>query len=251
MAAIGGIDIALWDIKGKAAGLPIYKLLGGSRRSVFAYAIGGDYIEDAPLTSVAKEMSGYVEMGYRAVKIKTGALGLEDELTRIRAVRDAIGPDTLFILDMNAPYGVEDCIAFANAVAPYDILWLEAPCSGIFSRPRCTPRQCLPYPACPQRTRMDAFHYRRVYRFRRLEVRPVRLDSACGLHRVAAHRPFGGAKGCPDRPSHRAAYPWPSGFRIWRSCPWRGIPWKPRPAPASRTSLQKCGRSARRLGSPE
>ena len=72
-------------------------------------------------------MSGYVEMGYRAVKIKTGALGLEDELTRIHAVRDTIGPDTLFMLDMNAPYGVEDCIAFANAVAPYNILWLEDP----------------------------------------------------------------------------------------------------------------------------
>ena len=127
MAAIGGIDIALWDIKGKAAGLPIYKLLRGSRRSVFTYATGGYYIEDAPLTSVAKEICGHVEMGYRAVKIKTGALGLEDELTRIRAVRDAIGPDTLCMLDMNAPYDVEDCIAFANAVAPYDILWLEAP----------------------------------------------------------------------------------------------------------------------------
>ena len=127
MVAIGGIDIALWDIKGKAASLPVYKLLRGSRRSVFTYATGGCYIEDAPLTSVAKEMSGYVEMGYLAVKIKTGALGLKDGLTRIRAVRDAIGPDTLFMLDMNAPYGVADCIAFANAVTPYDILWLEAP----------------------------------------------------------------------------------------------------------------------------
>ena len=85
-------------------------------------------------------MSGYVEMVYRAVKIKTGALSLEDELTRIRTVRDAIGPDTLFMLEMDAFYGVEDCIAFANAVAPYDILWLEDPCIGIFSRPRCAPR---------------------------------------------------------------------------------------------------------------
>ncbi len=127
MAAIGGIDIALWDLKGKAAGMPVYKLLGGSRQSVFTYATGGYYIEDAPLESVAEEVAGYVENGYRAVKIKTGAFSLEDELTRVRATRDAIGPDTLLMLDMNAPYGIEDCIAFAHAVAPFDILWLEEP----------------------------------------------------------------------------------------------------------------------------
>lgn len=127
MAAIGGIDIALWDIKGKAANMPVYKLLGGTRRSVFTYSTGGYYIDGAPLEAVAEEMTAYVGKGYRAVKMKTGALSLDDELVRIRAVREAIGPDTLFMLDMNAPYGVEDCIAFANAVASYDIFWLEEP----------------------------------------------------------------------------------------------------------------------------
>lgn len=127
MAAIGGIDIALWDIKGKAAGMPVYKLLGGTRRSVFTYSTGGYYVEGAQLESVAEEMARYVGKGYQAVKMKTGALSLDEELVRIRAVREAIGPDTLFMLDMNAPYGVEDCIAFAQAVAPYDIFWLEEP----------------------------------------------------------------------------------------------------------------------------
>jgi L-alanine-DL-glutamate epimerase-like enolase superfamily enzyme len=127
MAAIGGIDIALWDLKGKAAGMPVYSLLGGTRQSVFTYSTGGYYVEGEPLEAVAEEMRGFVEMGYRAVKMKTGALGLEKELIRIRAVRDAIGPDTLLMLDMNAPYGVEDCIEFAHAVAPYDIFWLEEP----------------------------------------------------------------------------------------------------------------------------
>ena len=65
--------------------------------------------------------------GYRAVKLKTGALSLPDEVTRIRAVREAIGPDVLFMLDMNAPYDVAGCIRFAEAVAPYDIFWLEEP----------------------------------------------------------------------------------------------------------------------------
>ncbi len=127
MAAIGGIAIALWDIKGKAVGLPVFRLLGGTRTEVFTYATGGFYIEGAPLNHYADELAKYVADGYRAVKLKTGALSLQDEVARIRGVREAIGPDVLFMLDMNAPYDVAGCIRFAEAVAPYDIFWLEEP----------------------------------------------------------------------------------------------------------------------------
>lgn len=127
MAAIGGIDIALWDIKGKATGLPLFRLLGGTRTEVFTYATGGYYLDGEPLDAAARELAGFVANGYHAVKLKCGALSLEDEITRIRAVRDAIGPDVLFMLDMNAPYDVEGCIRYAHAVAPHDIFWLEEP----------------------------------------------------------------------------------------------------------------------------
>ncbi len=127
MAAIGGIDIALWDLKGKAAGLPVFRILGGTKTEVFTYSTGGYYQEDAPLGGEAEEFAGFVANGYRAVKMKTGALSLKDEVTRVRSVREAIGPDVLFMLDMNAPYNVAGCIAFAHAVAPYDIFWLEEP----------------------------------------------------------------------------------------------------------------------------
>lgn len=127
MAAIGGIDIALWDIKGKAAGLPLFRVLGGTRTAVFTYATGGYYLEGEPLDAAAKELAGFVAQGYKAVKLKCGALSLADEVERIRLVREAIGPDILFMLDMNAPYDVQGCIRFAHAVAPHDIFWLEEP----------------------------------------------------------------------------------------------------------------------------
>ena len=91
MAALGGIDIALWDIKGKAANMPLYQWLGGTRQALFTYATGGYYIEDAPLTAGAEELGQFVAAGYQAVKLKTGGLSLAEEVVRIRATREAIG----------------------------------------------------------------------------------------------------------------------------------------------------------------
>ncbi|MFC7397333.1 mandelate racemase/muconate lactonizing enzyme family protein [Chelatococcus sp. GCM10030263] len=127
MAAMAGIDIALWDIKGKTANLPVFRLLGGTRTDVFTYAVGGFYSEGEPMLACAGELADFVARGFRAVKLKTGALGLAGEVERVRAVREAIGPDILLMLDLNAPFGVEDCIEFSRAVAPYDIFWLEEP----------------------------------------------------------------------------------------------------------------------------
>jgi D-galactarolactone cycloisomerase len=127
MAAIAGIDIALWDIKGKAAGLPVYKLLGGARQSFFTYATGGYYRDGATHEAYAAELASFVDAGYRAVKLKCCGGEMADEVERIRTVRDAIGKDTLLMLDMNAPYTLDDCIRFARAVEPYDIYWLEEP----------------------------------------------------------------------------------------------------------------------------
>ncbi|MCS0494481.1 mandelate racemase/muconate lactonizing enzyme family protein [Ancylobacter sp. MQZ15Z-1] len=127
MAAMAGIDIALWDLRGKAAGLPVFRLLGGNRTDVFTYAVGGFYVEGESPLACADELASFVADGFRAVKLKTGALSLKDEVARVQAVRAAIGPDVLLMLDMNAPVDVEGCIRFARAVERYDIFWLEEP----------------------------------------------------------------------------------------------------------------------------
>jgi D-galactarolactone cycloisomerase len=125
MAAIGGIDIALWDIKGKAAGLPVYKLLGGENRPVFTYATGGYYRASASATACADELAGFVAKGYQGVKLKCCGLTMDEEIERIRATRQAIGAAPLLMLDMNAPYAVDECIRFAKRVEPLGIYWLE------------------------------------------------------------------------------------------------------------------------------
>jgi L-alanine-DL-glutamate epimerase-like enolase superfamily enzyme len=127
MAAIGGIDLALWDLKGKAAEMPVYKLLGGERRPLFTYATGGYYPRNATAEDAAREMAEYVAKGYRGVKLKTGGFTLQEEIARVAGVREAIGREPLLMLDMNAAYDLEDCIRFAHGVEPYNITWLEEP----------------------------------------------------------------------------------------------------------------------------
>ena len=127
MAAIAGIDIALWDIKGKAAGLPVYRLLGGENRPIFTYATGGYYRPEASHADYGEELARFIDLGYRAVKLKTGAGTVAEEAKRIGEVRRAIGKEPSLMLDMNAAYDLPDCIEFAGAVEPHRIFWLEEP----------------------------------------------------------------------------------------------------------------------------
>jgi L-alanine-DL-glutamate epimerase-like enolase superfamily enzyme len=127
MAAIGGIDIALWDLKGKAARVPVYKLLGGEARPIFTYSTGGYYPRDATIEGAVEEMKSFVRKGYLAVKLKTGGFSVEEEIERVAAVREAIGPQTLLMIDNNAAYGLNDCVRFSRGIERYDITWLEEP----------------------------------------------------------------------------------------------------------------------------
>jgi L-alanine-DL-glutamate epimerase-like enolase superfamily enzyme len=83
MAAIGGIDIALWDIKGKHAGLPVWRVLGGEPRPIPTYATGGYYRPGALDKVYAEELADFVQAGYRAVKLKTGAGSLRQKRVRL------------------------------------------------------------------------------------------------------------------------------------------------------------------------
>ncbi len=127
MGAIGGIDMALWDIQGKAAKLPVFRLLGAENKPVFTYATGGYYIRGEKLTACADELAGFVAAGFKAVKLKVGGATMAEEIARVKATRAAIGGSIPLMLDMNAAYDLPACIEFAQAVEPSNVYWLEEP----------------------------------------------------------------------------------------------------------------------------
>jgi D-galactarolactone cycloisomerase len=128
MAAIAGIDIALWDVKAQAAGQPLWRLLGSSDPSVLAYASGGYYGPDgeANIDGLVAEMTAYSEAGFGAVKMKVGGLTLAEDVDRVRAVRTAL-PEVDIMLDANSAYDVPAAIDAARAFEPLRIHWFEEP----------------------------------------------------------------------------------------------------------------------------
>nr|WP_290693662.1 mandelate racemase/muconate lactonizing enzyme family protein [Halomonas sp. UBA3074] len=128
VTALSGIDIALWDIKGKHFGVPISTLLGGRfRNTVRAYATGSFRREGVDrVTDIAAEVAGYRREGFHAVKIKIG-FDVEEDLAVIAAVREAIGPDMRLMIDANHGYDYLEAIELGKRAVQYGIDWFEEP----------------------------------------------------------------------------------------------------------------------------
>jgi L-alanine-DL-glutamate epimerase-like enolase superfamily enzyme len=125
--AISAIDIGLWDLRGKVAGLPLHTLLGGYRDSVPTYVAGGYYEEGKGLRELAAEMEQNVAMGALAVKMKVGAVPIAEDVARVRAVREAIGPGIKLMVDANCAYRHYEAIQLARRMEEFDVFWFEEP----------------------------------------------------------------------------------------------------------------------------
>ncbi len=129
VSAISAVDIALWDIKGKILGLPIYKLLGGAYRTrAKAYATGLYEPQGVPsiVDALVEEAVGYRDAGFSGMKLKVG-YGLATDEKYVRAVRDAIGDDVALMVDANHAYNASEAIRLARILAEYEVLWFEEP----------------------------------------------------------------------------------------------------------------------------
>ena len=131
ISSISGIDIALWDIIGKAVNQPIHKLIGGAfRTELQAYATGLYFKDMNRLNEEAvAEAKGYVTQGFKAIKMKIGLGSITKDIDRVAAVRDAIGPDVKLMVDANHCFNVPQAIAIGRELQKLDIFWFEEPIS--------------------------------------------------------------------------------------------------------------------------
>jgi len=128
MCAMSGVDVALWDIAGKALGVPVHRLLGGTvRNRIRAYASGGHGTVD----TIGDLLLSYVEKGFKACKMRVGGMDhprmLAGSVARVKAAREAVGPDVQIMLDAHGSTGVTDAIKLARALEGFDIAWYEEP----------------------------------------------------------------------------------------------------------------------------
>lgn len=123
--AISAVDIALWDLRGKRQGLPLWQMAGGATDRCRAYCGGIDL--NFPLPKLLDSISGYLARGFNGVKIKIGQPTLAQDVARVKAVRELIGPEVAFAVDANYSMTVDQAIEAALAFAPYDLLWFEEP----------------------------------------------------------------------------------------------------------------------------
>jgi D-arabinonate dehydratase len=127
IVALSAVDIAIWDLIGKFLKQPIHRLLGGYREKVPCYASGGYYRENEGVKELLKEVESYLDKGFKAIKIKVGAVSLKQDLVRVRAVRELVGPEVQLMIDANNAYDPHTAIKAGREYEKYDIYWYEEP----------------------------------------------------------------------------------------------------------------------------
>lgn len=129
--AVGVLDMAIWDAVAKIEGKPLGHLLAERYRGgelderVFVYAAGGYYQPGKGLPALQDEMRGYVDMGYRVVKMKIGGAPLGEDLKRIEAVLAVVGEGQNLAVDANGRFDLPTALAYADALRPYNLRWYE------------------------------------------------------------------------------------------------------------------------------
>jgi len=124
-SAISAVDIALWDLKARRLGTPLWRLLGGFDPAVPCYAGGIDL--EFPLDQLLRQTDDNLARGFRAIKMKVGRARLSEDVERVQAMRAHLGADFPLMADANMRWSVDQAIRAARALAPAQLTWLEEP----------------------------------------------------------------------------------------------------------------------------
>ncbi len=126
MLAVAAVDIAIWDLKAKLAGMPLHRMLGGSRDRVPVYNTDGGWLNHT-IDQLVDETKKIVKAGFRGTKIKVGKDDPAEDAERIAAVREVLGPHRNLMVDANERFTAAEAIKRARMWEPYNLFWFEEP----------------------------------------------------------------------------------------------------------------------------
>lgn len=200
-SAISAIDIALWDIAGKAANLPVCELLGGRVRDKIAvYATGLYYTKGELPDRLLAEARGYVEAGFKGMKTKVGGLPLAEDVRRVAAIRKAIGPDLHLMVDANQAYSAATATRLGLQLVDYDIFWFEEPVNARDLEGYLQVKQALPMAIAggeALRTRYEFAEFLRQRAFDIAQPDVIHVGGISELRNVAMTANTVGIQLCP------------------------------------------------------
>lgn len=126
IVGLAAVDNALWDLRGKAAGLNVAHLIGACRAAVPCYASGGLWL-DSSIDALQRQAADFVARGFRAMKTRVGPHAPEQMVARVRAVREAVGPDVALMVDANQQMTVKQAIRIGRMMEELNLTWFEEP----------------------------------------------------------------------------------------------------------------------------
>lgn len=157
LAAISALDMALWDILGKTAGMPVHKLGGGCRDRIAAYASGGYYLEGKGIDALLEEAAGYAKREFRRMKMKIGGLPLDRDIERITEVRKVLGSGIELAVDANNAYDFNQALAMGRKLDEMGIAFFEEPISSDYVDASVRLAEQLDVPIAGYETELTAF----------------------------------------------------------------------------------------------
>jgi L-alanine-DL-glutamate epimerase-like enolase superfamily enzyme len=180
VAGISAIDGALWDALGKTAGLPLYRLLGGARDRVPAYHSGGLWL-DRSIDELVAEAHSFVAQGFRAMKLRLGKPTAAEDVTRVRAVREAIGPGVKLMADANQGLNEAQAIRLGRQLEPFDLTWFEEPLPAWDLEGLARVAAALDTPIASGETEYTRYGFRRMLELRSADILMPDLQRVGGV----------------------------------------------------------------------
>ncbi|MYD76156.1 MAG: mandelate racemase/muconate lactonizing enzyme family protein [Gammaproteobacteria bacterium] len=180
VAAMSAIDTACWDLVGKAADLPLHRIFGACRNRIRTYASGGLWLSD-PIGVLERDAEDFLSQGFRAMKIRVGSARVEDDIRRVQAVRDVVGPDIELLADANQGLNVGQAVRLGRGLEALGVGWLEEPVSYLDLAGHAAVRSRTTIPVASGETEYTRFGMQRMLEAGAVDILMPDLQRIGGL----------------------------------------------------------------------